>query len=293
MISPQNAEQYMHFCRRVAATTTIHLFNRFQETRFKDGQSTDLKTMFGDDQRATEYSILVLKDAGFLKSCLENWVKALCFYLGADPIRSNTSMILKRFFKRLCVVYNCSEDKGSIFDHDRVLNTLEDCVYLRIKGILDTRAKKSARPGTSTTVGKVPRRHDKVLDNIPEDVHRPAPMVRILQRQEQKETSPATHESARKPPTPSQAPLPTAYKSARKPPTPSQVPLPTAYKSARKPPTPSQVPLPTTHKSARKPPPPSQASRPGFQKSLSRGAGAAKRTTQARDEEDGFVINLS
>ena len=145
MISPEHAVQHIYFCRRVAATTTIHLFNRFREIRYKDGHGADLKAMFDDDLRAAEYSGLVLKDADFLKSCLENWVKALCISMGASPIRSNTTVILKRFFKRLCVIYNCSHTKGATYDHERVLSTLEDCVYLRIKGILDSRAKKSVR----------------------------------------------------------------------------------------------------------------------------------------------------
>ena len=122
--------------------------------------------MFDDGLRATEFHTLVLKDADFLKSCLENWVKALCVSLGASPIRSNTAVILKRFFKRLCVVYNCSHTKGNTYDHERVLNTLEDCVYLRIKGILDTRAKKSAR--TASIEGPRPGLHRDLLEMIPE-----------------------------------------------------------------------------------------------------------------------------
>jgi len=182
MISSDYATEHVKFCRRVAETTTIHLFNRFREIRYKDGCSADLKAMFLDDLRATEFSGLVLKDADFLKSCIENWVKALCISLGASPIRSNTVVILKRFFKRLCVVYNCSHTKGSTYDHARVLQTLEDCVYLRISGILNSRAKKATR--TSSVAVRAPVPPKEPMEVIREEEMSTQPPVSILKREQ-------------------------------------------------------------------------------------------------------------
>lgn len=178
MISSDHAAEHVKFCRRVAETTTIHLFNRFREIRYKDGCSADLKAMFLDDLRAMEFSGLVLRDADFLKSCIENWVKALCISLGAAPIRSNTAVILKRFFKRLCVVYNCSHTKGSTYDHARVLQTLEDCVYLRISSILNSRAKKATR--TPSVDVRRPATHKEPMEVIREEKMSIQPPVSIL-----------------------------------------------------------------------------------------------------------------
>lgn len=182
MISSDCAAEHVKFCRRVAETTTIHLYNRFREIRYKDGCSSDLKAMFLDDLRAMEFSGLVLRDADFLKPCIEAWVKALCISLGAAPIRSNTDVILKRLFKRLCVVYNCSHTKGSTYDHVRVLNTLEDCVYLRVNGILNSRSKKANR--ASSVEVRHPAPPKEHMEGIQEQNIAIAPPVSILKREQ-------------------------------------------------------------------------------------------------------------